>query len=86
MKVMRIGSSLINLEGFTSIEGRTCGEGVIITVEHANSIKEYLVPHEIDPELVTFVILESVNNCSNFDLLHKLKTRRAMIGYEEDND
>ncbi len=85
MKVMRIGSSLINLENFTSIESHTCNEGIIITVKHANSVKEYLVPHKIDPELVIFVILESINNCSDFDLLYKLK-KKAMIGYEEDND
>lgn len=84
MKVMRIGSSLINLDGFTSIEGRHCDEGVIITVEHEHSIKEYLVPNEIDPELVACVILDGINNYSNFDLMYKLKARRAMIDYEED--
>lgn len=84
MKVMRIGSSLINLEGFTSIEGRTCDDGVIITVEHEHSVKEYLVPNEIDPELVACVILDGINNYANFDLLYKLKARRAMIDYDED--
>ena len=85
MKVMRIGSSLINLDDFISIEGRTCEDGVIITVEHERSVKEYLVPNEIDPELVACVILDGINNYTYFDLLFKLKARRAMIDYDDED-
>ena len=85
MKIMRIGSSLINLDNFISIEGRTCEDGVIITVEHEHSVKEYLIPNEIDPELVTCVILDGINNYANFDLLFKLKARRAMIDYDDED-
>ena len=83
MKVMRIGSSLINLTNFVSIESRTCGDGVILTIEYDHSVKEYLVPNEIDPELVIYVILDCLNQSTNFDLLYKLKARRAMIDYDD---
>lgn len=86
MKVMRIGSSLINLTNFVSIDGHACNDGVILTIEHDHSVKEYLVPNEIDPELVVCVVLDCLNQYANFDLLYKLKARRAMIEYDEDND
>lgn len=80
MKVMCIGSSLINLENFVSIEGRHAEDGVIITVEHEHAIKEYLVPDEIDPELVISVIMNSMyNHASFFDLPYILETRRQSI-------
>lgn len=84
MKIMRIGSSLINLDKFVSIEGRTCEDGVIITVEYDHCIKKYLVPNEIDPELVVAVIMDCLSQYANFDLLLKLKARRTMIDYDED--
>lgn len=84
MKIMRIGSSLINLDRFISIEGRSCEDGVIITVEHDHCVKKYLVPNEIDPELVVAVIMDCLSQYANFDLLLKLKARRAMIDYDED--
>lgn len=86
MKIMRIGSSLINLTNFISIDGYTCSDGVILRIEHDRSVKEYLVPNEIDPELVVCVVLDCLNQFANFDLLYKLKARRAMINYEEDDD
>ena len=86
MKVMRIGSSLINLTNFVSIDGHACNDGVILPIEHDHSVKEYLVPNEIDPELVVCVVLDCLNQYANFDLLYKLKARRAMIEYDEDND
>ena len=86
MKVMRIGSSLVNLDNFVSIDGHTCNDGVILRIEHDHSIKEYLVPNEIDPELVVCVVLDCLSQHANFDLLYKLKARRAMINYDEDDD
>lgn len=86
MKVMRIGSSLINLDNFVSIDGHTCNDGVILRIEHDHSIKEYLIPNEIDPELVVCVVLDCLSQYANFDLLYKLKVRRAMINYDEDDD
>lgn len=83
MKVMRIGSSLVNLDNFVSIDGYACDDGVILRIEHNHSVKEYLVPKEIDPELVVCVVLDCLNQFANFDLLYKLKARRAMI--EDDN-
>lgn len=81
MKVMCIGSSLINLTNFVSIDGRVCDDGVILTIEHDHSVKEYLVPNEIDPELVVSVVLDCLSQYANFDLLYKLKARRAIIEY-----
>ena len=86
MKVMRIGSSLINLDDFVTIEGRQCDDGVILRIEHAHSINEYFVPDEIDPELVTAVLMNCLSQYANFDLLRKLKARRAMISYKEDDE
>lgn len=86
MKVMRIGSSLINLEGFNAIEARHCDDGVILRVEHDHSINEYLVPGEIDPELVSAVVMDCLNHYANFDLPLKLKARSAMISYEEEDE
>lgn len=85
MKVMRIGSSLINLTNFVSIDGHTCEDGVILTIEHDHGVKEYLVPNEIDPELVVCVVLDCLNQFANFDLLYKLKARRAMIDYDDED-
>lgn len=86
MKVMRIGSSLINLTNFVSIGGRTCDNGVILTIKHDHSVKEYFVPNEIDPELVACVVFDCLSRFANFDLLYELKTRRAMIDYKEDDN
>jgi hypothetical protein len=83
MKVMRIGSSLINLTNFVSIDGHSCNDGVVLTIKHGHSVKEYLVPNEIDPELVVCVVLDCLNQYANFDLLYKLKARRAMIEYDD---
>lgn len=83
MKIMRIGSSLINLTNFVSIDGHTCDDGVILTIEYDHSIKEYLIPNEIDPELVICVILDCLNRFTNFDLLYKVKARRAMTNYDD---
>lgn len=85
MKVMRIGSSLINLTNFVSIDGHVCDDGVVLTIEHDHSVKEYLVPNEIDPELVVCVVLDCLNQYANFDLLYKLKARRAMIEYDDED-
>ena len=85
MKVMRIGSSLINLTNFVSIDGHTCNDGVVLTIEHDYSVKKYLVPNEIDPELVVCVVLDCLNQYANFDLLYKLKARRAMIEYDDED-
>lgn len=79
MRVMSIGSSLINLENFISIEGRQASDGVILTVEHEHSVKEYLVPNEIDPELVVSVIMNYMDH-SFFDLPYVLESRRESIG------
>lgn len=78
MRVMSIGSSLINLENFICIEGRHAPDGVILTVEHERSIKEYLVPDEIDPELVVSVIMNYMDH-SFFDLPYVLEKRREEI-------
>lgn len=86
MKVMRIGSSLINLADFVSIDAHQCPDGVVLSIEHAHSVKEYLVPGEIDPELVTAVLMNCLNQYANFDLPRKLKARRAMISYKEDDE
>lgn len=79
MRVMCIGSSLINLENFISIEGRHTNDGVILTVEHDHSVKEYLVPDEIDPELVVAVIMNYMDH-SYFDLPYVLESRRESVG------
>lgn len=79
MRVMCIGSSLINLENFISIEGRHANDGVILTVEHEHSVKEYFVPDEIDPELVVAVIMNYMDR-SYFDLPYVLEKRRESIG------
>lgn len=81
MKVMSIGSSLINLENFISIEGRQVPDGVILTVEHEHSVKKYLVPDEIDPELVISVIMNHID-LSFFDLTYALELQRENIGNE----
>ena len=83
MKVMCIGSSLINLTNFVSIDGRTCNDGVILTIEYDHNVKEYLVPSKIDPESVICVILDCLNKFTSFDLLYTLKARRAMIDYDD---
>lgn len=83
MKVMRIGSSLINLTNFVSIDSHTCGDGVILTIEYDHNVKEYLVPIEMDPESVICVILDCLNKFPSFDLLYKLKARKAMIDYDD---
>lgn len=75
MKVMRIGSSLINLENFVCIEGRQAPDGVILIVEYDHSIKEYLVPNEINPELVVSVIMNYMDH-SFFDLIYALELQR----------
>lgn len=75
MKVMSIGSSLINLENFVCIEGRQAPDSVILTVEHGHSIKEYLVPNEVDPELVVSVIVNYMDR-SFFDLTYALELQR----------
>lgn len=79
MKIMRIGSSLINLDRFVSIEGRSCNDGVVITVEHDHSVKEYLIPNETNPELVIAVIKDCINQYDTFNLPLKLKAERGMI-------
>lgn len=86
MKVMRIGSSLINLTNFVSIDGHSCNDGVILTITHDHSINQYLVPNKIDPELVICIILDCLNQYAYFDLLYKLKTGGVMIEYDEDDD
>lgn len=75
MKIMCIGSSLINLENFICIEGQQALDGVILTVEYEHSIKEYLVPSEIDPELVVSVIMNYMDR-SFFDLIYALELHR----------
>lgn len=84
MKLMLIGSCVINMTNFVSVEARQEDDGVILRIEHEHSINEYMVPNEIDPELVASIVMEWVTTCSRFDLVEILKARRAMIDYDED--
>ncbi len=84
MKLMQIGSSLINMTEFISVEGRTADDGVVVTIEHKDSIREYLVPDEIDPELVISVMMNCINDCARFDLVFMLRLRRGYYADDED--
>lgn len=80
MKTMRIGSSIINLDSFISIESRDCEDGVIVTIEHENSIKEYLAPDFHDPEFVAAAIHIGIRESESFDLIPKLHALERIYG------
>lgn len=84
MKLMQIGSSLINMTEFISVEGRTVDDGVVVTIEHRDSIKEYLVPDQVDPELVIDVMMKCINDCARFDLIFMLRLRSGYYADDED--
>lgn len=85
MKLMQIGSSLVNMTDFISVEARSADDGVVLRIEHANSVNEYLVPYEIDPELVASVVMECVATCAKFDLIFMLRCRRVVISYDDED-
>lgn len=84
MKLMQIGSSLVNMTDFISVESRAVDEGVVVTIEHKDSIKEYLVPDQVDPELVIDVMMKCINDCARFDLMFMLRLRSGYYADDED--
>jgi hypothetical protein len=80
MKIMQIGSSLINMANFTSLEARSCDNGVVLTIEYSHIEREYFIPNETDPELVVYTILTTLKTSDGFDLIYRLNNKEGLWG------
>jgi hypothetical protein len=78
MKIMQIGSSLINMTNFNSLEAITCGKGVVLMIEYPHSEREYFIPNETDPELVVHTILTTLKTSDGFDLIYRLNNKEGL--------
>lgn len=87
MEIALVGSSILNLKDFISINFQyhdNCG--VIMTVEHPGSIQEFLFPEETDPEWVAANVASFLHQSRTYDLLRYLRLRKAKMEVEENDD